>query len=89
MVKLMKYIVTIGSHDATIDLDGSTGTIVSDEYGSGTISDIVQTNNDLTGKVMLDGHTASFEARLNGKDITGTLRVGWLFSEDFTGTQVA
>ena len=90
----MKYAVSVGSHAATIDLEvdgkgGFSGTITSDEFGTGTISDGAQIENDLSGKVSMDGHTASFEARLNGKNISGTLRVSWLFAEDFTGTQVA
>lgn len=91
----MKFDITVGdSHKAqvTVDLDGKgnfTGAIVSPEFGAGAISHGKQVGAALTGTVTLDGHAAQFSASLVGTAITGTLRVGWFFSEDFTGSEAA
>lgn len=89
----MKFdIIVGGAHKAqiTVDLNGKggfTGNIVSPEFGTGLIRDGLQVGTVLTGTVTLDGYDADFTATLDANDITGKLRMGWFFSQAFTGTQ--
>lgn len=91
----MKFQVNVGGkHQATVSLelasDGTfAGSIDSDEFGQGAIQDGKTTDGALQGTVNLDGYSASFSAKLDGQAITGNLRYGWFFSEDFTGVQTA
>lgn len=81
-----------GQHKATITIipgDGGafTGSIVSPDFGTGAITEGVQAGSSLQGKVSLDGYHAKFAAQLDGDKISGTLRCGWFFKEEFTGAQ--
>lgn len=90
----MKYNIQAGSHDAQVELvmdgkGGFTGAITHTEYGDGQITGGQVSGDDLTGQVVLDGHTAKFEAKVQGATITGKLTVSWFWSQDFTGIQAA
>lgn len=90
----MKYNIQAGAHPAqvAINMDGKggfTGTISHTEFGDGQITGGKVSGDDLTGQVVLDGHTAKFEAKVSGATITGRMTVGWFWSQDFTGIQAA
>lgn len=86
----MKYKIQAGSHDAEVELTmdgkgGFTGGIKSPDFGDGQITGGQVSGDELTGTVVLDGHTAKFDAKITGATITGKLTVGWFWSQDFTG----
>ena len=89
----MKYQVEVEGHSATLSLgtpsgDGKfTGSIQSDEYGSGSISGM-WVGDHITGSMLLDGHSASFGATVSGANIVGTIRVGIFWSKNFTGMAI-
>lgn len=91
----MKFNITVdGGHKAEIDITmdgkgGFGGTVTSPDYGTGAISNGVQTGESLKGNVTLDGYDADFAATLAGSAITGTLSYGWFFNKSFTGAEVA
>jgi len=90
----MKFNIQAGSHPAQVDItpDGNscfTGVISHTEYGDGQITGGKQDGDELTGTVVLDGHTAKFSAKITGATITGKLTVGWFWSQDFSGIQAA
>ena len=88
----MKYNIQAGSHAAQVELTpdghgGFTGAITHTEFGDGQITGGKQDGDELTGTVVLDGHTAKFEAKVQGASISGKLTVGWFWSQDFTGIE--
>lgn len=88
----MKYDIQAGSHPAQVEItpDGNgnfTGVISHTEFGDGQITGGKQDGDELTGTVVLDGHTAKFQAKVTGATITGKLTVGWFWSQDFSGIQ--
>lgn len=88
----MKFNITAGSHPAQVDLQmdgkgGFTGVISHTEFGDGQITQGRQEGEKLTGKVVLDGHTADFKATVSGSTIQGRVSLNWLMGQDFTGTQ--
>lgn len=90
----MKYDIKAGSHDAQVELvmdgnGGFTGTISHTEFGDGQITGGQVSGDELTGSVVLDGHTAKFQAKITGASITGKMTVGWFWSQDFNGIQAA
>lgn len=90
----MKYNIQAGKHPAEVELNmdgkgGFTGTITHTEYGDGQITGGQQNGEQLTGKVVLDGHNADFKATVSGASISGAITVGWFFSQDFSGIQAA
>jgi len=90
----VRYNIQAGSHPAQVDITmdgngGFTGVISHTEFGDGQITGGRASGDDLTGSVVLDGHTAKFEAKITGATITGKLTVGWFWSQDFTGIQAA
>jgi len=90
----MKFNIQAGSHPAQVDITpdgqgGFTGIISHTEFGDGQITGGKQDGDDLTGTVVLDGHTAKFEAKISGTSITGRVSLNWLMGQDFTGTLAA
>lgn len=88
----MKFNITAGSHPAQVNLQmdgkgGFTGVISHTEFGDGQITQGRQEGEKLTGKVVLDGHTADFKATVSGSNIHGRVSLNWLMGQDFTGTQ--
>jgi hypothetical protein len=90
----MKFDITVdGGHKAEIDITqdgngGFSGTVTSPDYGTGAITNGVQTDSNLKGNVTLDGYDADFAATLAGATISGKLSYGWFFNKNFTGTQI-
>lgn len=90
----MKYNIQAASHAAQVDITmdgngGFTGVISHTEFGDGQITGGQVSGDELTGSVVLDGHTAKFQATVNGSTITGKLTVGWFWSQDFSGILAA
>lgn len=90
----MKFDIKAGSHPAKVELNldgkgGFTGIISHTEFGDGQITGGRQDGEKLTGKVILDGHTADFKAIVSGSTISGRVSLNWLMGQDFTGTQAA
>lgn len=88
----MKFNIQAGSHPAQVEITpdgngGFIGVISHTEYGDGQITGGKQDGDELTGTVVLDGHTAKFSAKITGATITGKLTVGWFWSQDFTGIE--
>jgi hypothetical protein len=90
----MKYNIQAGKHPAQVNLTmdgkgGFTGVISHTEFGDGQITGGKQNGEELTGSVVLDGHTADFEAKISGASISGRVSLNWLMGQDFTGVQAA
>lgn len=79
-----------GGHSAEVSLDvqghAFTGTVVSQDYGTGHIKDGVVNGGHLNGKIDLAGYEADFYADISGDGIIGHLKYGWFFNTAFTGT---
>lgn len=90
---MTKYLLNVDGHQATLQLnsvgnDGSViGTISTAEFGGGAFIG-TETGVALTGKVTLDGHTASVGAMISGKAIAGKISVGIFWSKNFSGVEV-
>lgn len=85
----MRFSIKAGPHHAFVDLEtdgkgGFSGKIESLEFGDGSIGGAV-TGGHFTGSILLDGHTAKFEATTENGAISGTITAGWFFSLNFTG----
>lgn len=94
----MRYNIQAGSHSAQVDITmdgkgGFAGAINNTDYGSGTITDGVQTGEELKGNVVLGGHNATFDATISGASISGRISTHIFLigdvGQDFTGTQEA
>lgn len=90
----MKYNIQAGAHPAQVEITmdgkgGFTGAITHTEFGDGQITGGQVSGDELTGSVVLDGHTAKFQAKVTGASITGKMTVGWFWSQDFTGILAA
>lgn len=88
----MRFSVLAGPHHALVDLEADgkgkfSGSVESTEFGNGAIGGAV-TGDHYTGSILLDGHTARFEADVSNGAITGTITAGWFFSLDFKGAAV-
>jgi hypothetical protein len=87
-------IIVDGTHKAEVNInpDGKgafTGTVISAEYGTGAITNGVQTGDSLSGNVSLSGYNADFSANISGSTITGALKYGWFIHKSFSGVQSA
>ena len=92
----MKYDIQAGSHSAIVDITmdgkgGFAGAISNTDYGSGTITNGVQTGDELKGNVTLSGHNATFDAKMSGASISGRISTHiWPFGDvgqDFKGIE--
>lgn len=90
---MTKYLLNVDGNQATLTLGtpdtvgNVTGDISTTEFGSGQFVG-VQQGVVLTGKVTLDGHTASVGAMISGKAIAGKISVGIFWSKNFSGVEV-
>jgi hypothetical protein len=90
---MTKYKIDADGHSGEVEIAYSgvnsfAGRFSSDQ-GNGFVSGEVLPDKSLAGEATLNGHCAGFKAQIDGANISGTFHFGWLFSVDFTGTEVA
>jgi len=86
----VKFNITADGHKALVDLEtdgkgGFSGSVESYEFGTGGIGGSVH-GSHYVGSIILDGHAATFDATVYSDAISGTIKSGWFFRLDFTGT---
>lgn len=94
MASLTYNIIVADEYKATVSLDidansNFTGKILSDEFGTGNITDGLLRGKQLNGIVTLEGYDASFNAVIDDPAISGSISYGWFFNKAFSGTLVA
>lgn len=88
------WTITLRGHTAKVSITpdgkgGFSGCIESAEFGHAPIENGVVDGRYYTGTVTLEGHSAKITAHIgDGNVLTGSARVGWFFSADFTGTPI-